>query len=98
MLGGILMKKTANKPISETVGFRTHKAMLNVTNWHNANSKCGILWLATGAVGFALTMFIYIVLMPKINSNADASLQLLPLAAQIVSSVACAVHVERSFK
>jgi hypothetical protein len=41
MLGGILMKISANKPISESVGFRTHKAMLNVSNWYNANSKSG---------------------------------------------------------
>ncbi|MBP1538213.1 MAG: SdpI family protein [Ruminococcus sp.] len=98
MLGGILMKISANKPISETVGFRTHKAMLNVTNWHNANSKCGSLWLLTGAAGFALTMLIPLVIMPRLNTNADVLLQILPLAAQIITSAACAVHVERSLK
>lgn len=98
MLGGILMRKVANKPINETIGFRTHRAMLNVTNWHNANSKCGSLWLLTGAAGFALTMLIPLVIMPRLNTNADVLLQILPLAAQIITSAACAVHVERSLK
>ena len=62
MLGGVLMRITANKPINETVGFRTQKAMQNVTNWHYANGKCGTLWLLTGAAGFALTMFISFVI------------------------------------
>jgi hypothetical protein len=43
-------------------------------------------------------MVITIVIMPKINFNADVLVQTLPLAAQIISSVACAVHVERSLK
>lgn len=95
MLGGILMKISANKPISETVGFRTHKAMLNVTNWHAANHKCGTLWLIIGAFGFALTLFIIFVLMPMVSEKADMLMQFLPLAAQIAAAVAAAVHVER---
>ena len=95
MLGGIVMRVTANKPINETVGFRTHKAMLNVVNWHDANHKCGTLWLLIGAFGFALTLFIIFVLMPMMSEKADMLMQFLPLAAQIAAAVAAAVHVER---
>jgi hypothetical protein len=56
------------------------------------------LWLLTGAAGFALTMLIPLVIMPRLNTNADVLLQILPLAAQIITSAACAVHVERSLK
>lgn len=98
MLGGILMKISANKPISETVGFRTHKAMLNVTNWHNANSKCGSLWLLTGAAGFALTMLIPLVIMPRISADSDVLLLTLPLLIQITAAVISAVYVERKLK
>ena len=95
MLGGILMRKVANKPINETIGFRTHRAMLNVANWHYANQKCGTRWLLVGAFGFALTMFLTFVLMPKLPSSADTLLQTLPLAAQIIAAFACAIRVEK---
>ncbi len=98
MLGGILMKITANKPINETVGFRTQKAMQNVTNWHNANSKCGTLWLLTGVAGFALTMIISFVIMPGISADADVLLLTLPLVIQITAAVISAVYVERKLK
>lgn len=98
MLGGILMKITANKSINETVGFRTQKAMQNVTNWHYANSKCGTLWLLTGAAGFALTMLIPLVIMPRLNTNADVLLLTLPLLIQITAAVISAVYVERKLK
>ena len=95
MLGGILMMKIANKPINETIGFRTHRAMLNVTNWHDANQKCGTFWLIIGAFGFALMLFIIFVLMPMMSEKADMLMQFLPLAAQIAAAVAAAVRVER---
>lgn len=95
MLGGILMKKTADKPINETIGFRTHKAMQNEENWHYANSRCGILWLIVGAAGFAAAMLLSFVLLPKMNGKNDVLVQILPLAAQITAAVAAAVHVDR---
>ena len=98
MLGGILMRKIANKPINETIGFRTHRAMLNVTNWHYANQKCGTCWLLTGAAGFALTMFISFVIMPRISEDSDVLLLTLSLLIQITAAVISAVYVERKLK
>lgn len=95
MFGGIAMRVIANKPINVTIGFRTHKAMINVVNWHDANRKCGTLWLLIGAVGFALMLFIIFVLLPMMSENADMLMQFIPLAAQIAAAAAAAVHVER---
>ena len=95
ILGGILLMMTANKPINGAVGFKTHKAMLNVSNWYYANRKCGLLWLITGAAGFALMLFFVFVLLPMMSEKADILMQLLPLAAQITAAVAAAIHVDR---
>lgn len=98
ILGGFIMKLTANKPISETVGFRTHEAMINVVNWHYANSKCGILWMLVGAVSFAVNMLLTFAVMPKLNGKTDILLLMILLAVQLIAAVACAVHVERKLK
>lgn len=98
MLGGILLMMTANKPINSAVGFKTHKAMLNVSNWHYANRKCGLLWLITGAAGFALMVFVLFVLLPVMSEKTHILMQLLPLAAQIAAAVVSAVFVEKKLK
>ena len=95
ILGGILLMITANKPINGAVGFKTHKAMLNVSNWHYANRKCGLLWLITGTAGFALMLFVLFVLLPGMNGKNDVLVQMLPLAAQITAAVAAAIYVDR---
>ena len=97
MIVGYIMYKYPPKKINWIIGYRTLSSMKNEKVWKLANKYCGLLWINTGIILFAISLVISIIQVAKMIVLTENIIAIIILV-QVLIIILPVFIVERKLK